>query len=100
MSNNYCYTGTKIRHKKLQHFAMKIAMGGLKKYDNISPIIKKIAAVKNQRNILYIHTCIMVFRAVNRKDWLVTHPNVEENNNVRIRQRNNPKVKRFRTDFG
>ena len=105
---NYCFiiwgttnTTQLDRVQKLQNFAAKVAIGGARKYDHVSPIIKQLKWLKIKEKNIY-DTCIMVFKILNHNfpSWLISFQTVNEIRNVETRQSNDLYVDRTRTDMG
>lgn len=90
------------RVQRLQNFAAKVAVGGARKFDHVSPIIEELEWLKIDKKILY-DICIMVYNVVKHHlpCWLFTLPTVQEVNNARpTRQSQDLFVPRTRTDMG
>merc|ERR1711911_530821 len=90
------------RVQKLQNFASKVAYGGIRKFDHVSPIIKELEWLRIENKIKF-DICVMVFSIVYRRlpGWLFSLPKVSEMQNQRTtRQSNNLFVPRTTTDIG
>ena len=67
------------RVQKLQNFAAKVAIGGARKYDHVSPILDKLEWLRMDKK-LYFDICILVFK-VQRSllpEWLFLLPTVRQ----------------------
>ena len=106
---NYCSIiwGMTAKHQidrvqKLQNFAAKIAVGGARKYDHVTPILKELGWMKIHQKICY-DICVTVFKALNKKfpQWLLSFPTVNDVQYSRTtRQSNNLFVPRASTNIG
>lgn len=87
--------------QKMQNFAAKIVIGGARKYDHVSPILKELEwlTVIDKYNL---EKCAIVYRSVKGlyPDWHLNLSTVRENTVARTRQGNNLYVHRTRTDIG
>ena len=63
------------RVKKLQNFAGKVAIGGAKKYDHVTPILEKLPWLRMDKKYFY-DICILMFKIKNQllPDWLFNMP--------------------------
>ena len=105
---NYCIriwgtTNTTIIKKvqKLQNFAAKLAMGGARKFDHVTPIMQKLRWMKIQEKYK-LDTCTAVFKILNGyyPIWYKKFLTVHEVTNSSTRQRNCLYVPKTRTDTG
>lgn len=107
---NYCSkiwgmaNNTQIqRVQKLQNFAAKVAIGGARKYDHVTPIISKLKWLKIKEKCEY-DICIAVFNVLRRNlpEWLFTFPTVNQalEHSIITRQGNYLFVQRTKTDIG
>lgn len=91
------------RVQKLQNFAAKVAVGGAKKYDHVTPIIQKLKWLTIENKCFY-DLCILNFKIINHlfPDWLFSLPTVREvrDEPVVTRSDNNLFVPRTATDTG
>ena len=88
------------RAQKLQYFAAKVAMGGARKHDRVSPIFEKLNWLRMEESV-FMDACIMVFKCQRGliPDWLFTFPTRTQRTGNRNRQANDLEVKRFATDW-
>ena len=105
---NYCLTiwGTTTsslidKIQKLQNFAARVAVGGIKKYDHVSPAYRELKWLKIRQK----HTndiCCTMFKIINNvyPDWLYSFPTVHDSTASVTRQQNNLIVPRSKTDTG
>nr|BDT62741.1 MAG: hypothetical protein [Metapenaeus ensis nimavirus] len=89
------------RVQKLQNFAAKVAFGGLRKYDHVSPAIKHLQWLTIDNKCTY-DMCILVYKILNGicPNWLLHLPTVCEVRETRTRQSNNLFVKKCNTLAG
>ena len=105
---NYCLkiwgTTNSIHIKKaqkLQNFAAKVALGGARKYDHVTPLIKKLQWLKIKDKCTH-DTCVAVYKILMKlyPEWLITLRTIDQVHNVATRQANNLFVERTRTEAG
>ena len=105
---NYCSTiwgmanKTQIdRVQKLQNFAAKVSVGGLRKYDHVQPAFEKLKWLKVKNKINH-DICIIVFKIINNyfPEWFCKLPTVEQVRDLPTRQRLDIYTPRSRTDLG
>ena len=107
---NYCLpvwgstSNTQLsRVQKLLNFAARIAVGGARKYDHVSPIFEKLKWLKMKQRFIY-SICILVFKSINTivPEWLFPLPTVRvtRSNLVNTRHQNKLYVPRTNTDTG
>ena len=105
---NYCLKiwGTTNRTQlqkvqKLQNFAARVAVGGVRKYDHITPTIRELQWLKIEQKCDY-DICIMVFKILRNKlpSWLITLRTVSEMHSRYTRQRNHLFFDRTNTNVG
>ena len=107
---NYCLpvwgsaSKTQInRAQKIMNFAARIAIGGVKKHDHVSPIFEKLKWLKIKPRFMY-SICILVFKSINNilPEWVFPLPTVRETreNRVTTRYQGNLFVPRTITDTG
>ena len=107
---NYCLkvwgsaNKTQLRKvKKLQNFAARIAIGGARKHDHVSPIYRKLKWLHIDEKYHY-DISILTFKIVNKMlpEWLFNLPTVEETRQVGVntRQQNLLYIPRTITDMG
>ncbi len=87
--------------QKLQNFAAKVAVGGARKYDHVSPIIKELRWLKIKEKHAF-DTCTSMFKTVHGSypEWLLSFKTVNEVTGSITRQHNDPYVPRTRTGTG
>ena len=89
--------------KKLQNFAARIAIGGARKHDHVTPIYKRLKRLKVDEKYYY-DISILTFKIVNNMlpEWLFTLPTIEETRlvGVNTRQQNLLHIPRAVTDLG
>ncbi len=76
--------------QKLQNFAAKVAVGGARKYDHVSPIIKELRWLKiKEKHVFY--TCTTMFKTMHGSypEWLLSFETVNEATESITRQHNN-----------
>ncbi len=104
---NYCLkiwgTTTSLIKKaqKLQNFAARVAVGGIKKkYDHVFPAYKELNWLKIKKKYAY-DICVAMFKIINNvyPDCLYSFPTVHISVSA-TRQQNNLVVPRSRTDTG
>ena len=105
---NYCLKiwGTTNRTQlqkvqKLQNFAARVAVGGVRKYDHITPTIRELQWLKIEQKCDY-DICIMVFKILRNKlpSWLITLRTVSEMHSRYTRQGNHLFFDRTNTNVG
>ena len=89
------------RVQKVQNFAAKIAYGGTRKYDHVTPILKKLQWIKIENKINF-DICVFMYKSLNHllPEWLFEFPSVGVAQVRPTRQSNNLIVKRTTTDLG
>ena len=87
--------------QKLQNFAAKVALGGSRKYDHVTPIIKKLQWLKMKEKCVY-DTCVTVYKILMKlyPEWLITFQTINQTHSVITRQVNDLYVARTRTNAG
>ena len=105
---NYCIriwgtTNLTVINKvqKLQNFAAKVAMGGARKFDHVTPIIQKLGWLRiSDKHKL--ETCTTVFKILNNyyPTWYKKFLTVNEATNSSTRQKDFLFVPKTRTDTG
>ena len=88
------------RIQKLQNFAARVAVGNVRKYDHISPHLKKLEWLKVKDKYVF-DMCNLVFKVLKNKipHWLYSFPTVRSVKNVTIRRGNELFVDRAKTDI-
>ncbi len=87
--------------QKLQSFAARVAMGGVRKYDHISPTFNKLKWLRlKQRHVFDV--CTTVFKVLQGfyPELLLTIKSTEAVNNSTTRQRHSLYVPRTNTNYG
>ncbi len=105
---NYCIriwgtTSSTLIHKvqKLQKFAARVATGGMKKYDHVSPAFKELKWLKvKEKHFLDINTIMYNFLNKMFPAWLLSCPTIHGTTSRVTRQRNNLVVPRTKTASG
>ena len=87
--------------QKIQNFAARVAVQGVRKYDHITPTLKRLKWLRIKEKYKY-EVGLFTFKVLNNKfpDWLYHFPNV---GNIRVtltRQNRDLFVKHHRTDLG
>ena len=91
----------KIRVQKLQNFAARVAVGGLRKFDHVSPAFEELQWLRINEKHLY-ETLVHVFKNVNHiyPSWYSCYSYVQLVTNCNTRQENKLYVPKFKTDAG
>ena len=91
------------RVQKLQNFAAKIAVGGARKHDHVTPILQKLEWLQMEMKYFY-DVCLLVFKINNNllPEWLFSLPTVNQAwaENINTRHQNSLFVPRTFTDTG
>ena len=87
--------------QKIQNFAARVAVGGVRKYDHITPAFEKLKWLKIKQKHIY-DTCVMMYKFLNDRipNWLIRFPTVGEVLTARTRQRDDLYIERTRTALG
>ena len=87
--------------QKLENFAAKIAVGGAKKYDHVTPIFDELKWLKINDKITF-DICVFTYKICNRllPEWLFVFPTVSDRMARDTRQANDLFISRTRTDMG
>ena len=105
---NYCSKvwGTTTREQldrvqKVQNFAAKVAYGGARKYDHVTPILKTLQWMDIKNKIIF-DNCIFTYKVLNHMfpDWLFKFPSVGDVQTRPTRQANHLVIKRTNTEVG
>ena len=77
------------RVKKLQNFAAKVAVGGAKKYDHVTPIFEKLNWLPMELKYFY-SICLLVFKIRNKllPEWVFSMPTVRQARGEIVNTRN------------
>ena len=105
---NYCIriwgtTNATLLQKvqRLQNFAARVSVGGLKKHDHISPAFKELGWLNiKQKHVLDVN--IAMYKSLNSlyPEWLHFFPTVHNTTNSVTRQQNNLAITKTNTDTG
>ena len=89
------------RVQKILNFAAKIAYGGARKYDHVTPILKDLQWMDIKNKISY-DICMFMYKVMNNMlpDWLYRFPLVGDLQARPTRQSNQLAIKRTNTDLG
>ncbi len=87
--------------QKLQNFVTKVAVGGYKRHDHATPVIKELKWLKIKEKVNF-DQCLMVHKVIHKHcpEWLITVPSVWQINECRTRQNQDLFVPRVKTDNG
>ena len=87
--------------QKLQNFTAKIAIGGARKFDHVTPILKELEWLTG-KDKYYLEKCATIYKAVKGlyPDWHLNLTTVRENTVRSTRQGDSLYVHRAKTDFG
>ena len=87
--------------QKLENFAAKIAVGGARKYDHVTPFIQELKWLKINNKITF-EICIFTYKICNHllPEWLFAFPTVNEAISRNTRQSNDLFISRTKTDLG
>lgn len=105
---NYCIciwgsTNVTLIHRiqKVQNFAAKVAIGGARKYDHVTPIMKELQWLKIKDKYI-LEKCSLVYKVINGlyPEWYLHFSTVREHTAGTTRQVNDLYVPRSRTDSG
>lgn len=105
---NYCgkvwgtTTGEQLdRVQKVQNFAAKVAYGGVKKYDHVTPILNDLQWLDIKNKIVF-DNCIFTYKVLNHMfpDWLFKFPSVGDLQERPTRQSNHLVIRRTNTVIG
>ena len=99
MRNHRCYTDIKVQ--KLQNFAARVSIGGMKKYDHVSPAFRELKWLRIEQ-VHFLETNIAMYKSLRGKYpvWLHSFSTVHSVTNSTTRRRNNLTVPRFNTNCG
>ena len=89
------------RVQKLLNFAAKVAYGGLRKYDHVSPIFSELGWLKVDQKIFF-DLCIAVFKTIKNQtpSWVFSLPSNSSVREINTRQNNDLFIPRTTTDVG
>ena len=88
------------RVQKVQNFAAKVAFGGARKYDHVTPILKELQWMDIKSKITF-DICTFTFKVISNMlpDWLFSFPSVGELQARPTRQANRLAIKRTNTNL-
>ena len=87
--------------QKLQNFAAKVAVGGARKYDHVTPFFNELKWLKvKQKHLLDV--CTTVYKAVRgtSPDWLLSFRTIQDITNSVTRKKDTLYIPRTRTECG
>ena len=88
---------------KIQNFAAKVAAGGARKYDHVTPIYDQLKWLRMGQKYIF-EVCLLIFRIRNRyiPDWIFNLPTVAQirGESINTRSLNTLYVPRTNTDIG
>ena len=107
---NYCLpvwgstSKTQInRVQKILNFAARIAIGGAKKHEHVTPLFEKLKWLKIKPKFIY-NVCLLIFKSINNilPEWVFSLPTIREirENGVNTRNQDNLLIPRTATDTG
>ena len=105
---NYCIriwgtTNATLIHKvqKLQNFAARVSIGGMKKYDHVSPAFRELKWLRIKQ-MHFLETNIAIYKSLRGMypGWLHSFSTVHSVTNTTTRQSNNLSVPKFNTNCG
>ncbi len=87
--------------QKLQNFAAKVGVGGYKRHDRATPVIKELKWVKMKEKV-NSGQCLMVHKVIHMHypEWLIIPSFMSQINECRTRQNRDLFVPRVKTDNG
>ena len=89
--------------QKLQNFALRVAIGGVSKYEHVTPLFKKLGWMRMENKYNY-DICVLIFKILNNQlpDWLFSLPTVENMraDGVNTRNRESLFIPRTRSNLG
>ena len=91
------------RVKRLQNFAARFAIGGVRKHDHVTPLFDRLGWLRMDAKFIF-DICLLVFKMKNRilPEWLFLLPTVNQmrTNDINTRHQNSYFVPRTFTDIG
>ena len=91
------------RAKRLQNFAARVAIGGIRKHDHVTPLFDKLGWLRMDAKYIF-QICLLVFKIENRiiPEWLFSLPTVNQmrTDTINTRHQNSYFVPRISTDIG
>ena len=87
--------------QKLQNFAARVAVQGVRKYDHITPTLEKLKWIRIKERYSY-EVCLFIFKILRKQypSWLYCFPKVGNNRNASTRQNEDLFVRKYRTYLG
>ncbi len=99
----WCNTNETLMQQvqNLQNFAAKVAVGGHKRHDRVTPVIKELKWLKIKEKVNF-DQCLMVHKVIHKhyREWLITLPYVSQINQCETRQNRDLFVPRVKIDNG
>ena len=95
------YNTHKIKIQRLQNFAARVAVGGIRKYDHVSPAFDELKWLKvNQKHKFIV--LFYIYKALNNfyPEWFNDLKKVKDVTRGNTRQENNLYVARYKTNTG
>ncbi len=87
--------------QRVQNFAARVSVGGLKKHDHISPAFKELGWLNTrQKQVLDVNIAMYKFLNSFYPEWLHFFPTVQSTTNSVTRQQNNLVITKTKTDTG
>ena len=91
------------RLQKLQNFAARVTIGGIRKHEHVTPLYDKLGWLRMDEKFLF-DICLLVYKIKHRvlPEWLFSLPTVNQRRNEAINTRNQDYyfVRRTFTDIG
>ena len=91
------------RVKRLQNFAARVAVGGVKKHDHVTPLFDRLGWLRMDAKFVF-DICLLVFKIRNKilPEWLFLLPTVNQmrTDTINTRHQNSYYVPRTSTDIG
>ena len=87
--------------KKIQNFAARMAVQGVRKFDHITPTLQRLKWMRIKEKYTY-EICLFTFKVLNDKfqNWLYHFPTVGNYRETLTKQNGNLFINHFRTDLG
>ena len=89
------------RVQKLQNYAAKVAHGGVRKYDHVTPVLEKLKWLKIEEKVQF-DVAFLVFKVLNNYllQWFYHFNSVSDMRRANTRQMNNLVIPRNRSNIG
>ena len=86
--------------QKLQNFAARVAVVGVKKFDHITPTLQQLRWIKVKEKCSY-EICVFVFKILQKEypSWLYSFPSIHNYRDISTRQNDDLYVCNYRTDL-